>query len=133
MVGCIERRIDITTEPPGALVYINDRALGRSPVSTEFLFHGVYDVRVEKDGFEPLRTTANAKAPLYENPPFDLVATALPFTFENVQEWHFVLEPRLEDQLSEAELEAQLLERADAMRDELRAIEQPEPPSRPAP
>lgn len=121
-VGCVERRIEITSEPAGALVWVNDQQVGRTPTQAAFLYHGVYDVRVQLDGFEPLVTEAAAKPPLYEHAPLDLFAEMAPARIQNVQHWHFVLEPTLESSLSRDELEAGLLERAGAMRGELEAI-----------
>lgn len=121
LAGCVERRIEITSEPSGALVWLNDQQVGRTPTQAAFLYHGVYDIRVELEGFEPLRTEAKAKAPLYENAPLDLFAEALPMRIDNVQRWHFVLEPSLESTLGREELEGDLLTRAAAMRGELEA------------
>lgn len=129
--GCVERRLSITSEPSGALVSIGDRDMGRTPLETSFKFHGSYDVLVQHDGYEPLRTTADAVPPLYEYPGPDLVAELLPIKFRNTQRWHFVLEPRLEDQLTQAELEAGMVERATALRAQLDATQPPPPPRRP--
>ncbi len=119
LTGCIERRIEITTEPPGAKVFLNDEPVGLTPTDAVFLYHGVYDIRIEKDGYEPLITSSEAKAPIYENAPLDLIAQALPVKFKNIQRWHFVLTPSLESTLSKADMESQLLDRAAAMRDKL--------------
>lgn len=121
LTGCVERRIEITSEPSGALVWLNDQQIGRTPAQAEFTYHGVYDIRLELDGYEPLRTEAKAKAPLYENAPLDLFAEALPTRIDNIQRWHFVLEPSLESSLPREQLEADLLSRAAAMRTELEA------------
>lgn len=121
-VGCVERRIEITSEPAGALVWVNDQQVGRTPTQASFLYHGVYDVRLQLDGFEPLVTEAKASPPVYEHAPLDLFAEMAPARIQNVQKWHFVLEPSLESTLSRDELEAGLLERAGAMRGELEAV-----------
>ena len=47
--GCVRRTIKITTEPPGARVFLNDQEVGRSEVSTDFLWYGDYDVVVRKE------------------------------------------------------------------------------------
>ncbi|MBS0195881.1 MAG: PEGA domain-containing protein [Planctomycetes bacterium] len=115
--GCLERRVSITSEPPGALVTANDVELGRTPLEADFTYYGTYDVRVEKEGYEPLRTKAKAQSPIYEYPPIDLVATAIPANIEKVTTWHFKLEPRSTDQ---AGMEAGALERAKALREQVR-------------
>ena len=129
--GCVERTLTITSEPTGALITLGDNEVGRTPLETSIKYHGTYDVLVTLDGYEPLRTTATAQAPLYEYPGPDLVAEVLPFTFHNEQAWHFVLEPRLESSGSQAELEAGMLQRAAELRTLLDATEPPPPPSRP--
>jgi len=121
LTGCIERTIRITSEPPGALVTLNDEQIGRTPAEAEFLFHGDYDVRLELDGYEPIHEGRRAEAPLYEYPVIDLVAEALPITLENTQEWHFVLEPSPETLIERGELdertfEADLIDRARDLR-----------------
>ena len=93
MLGCVERRIFITSEPAGARVWLNDQEVGETPVEVDFTWFGVYDVRVKKDGFEPLSTTAEAKAPLHEQPGIDFIAMAIPGTDRTRIEWHFTLEP----------------------------------------
>ena len=55
--GCVRRTISIVSNPPGALVWLNDREVGRTPIEVEFLYYGTYDVRIVKDGYEPLITT----------------------------------------------------------------------------
>ncbi len=91
--GCLERRVSITSDPPGALVWMNDQEVGRTPLQTGFTFYGVYDVRVRKEGFEPIVTQCAAKSPWYEYPGPDLIATALPMRIRNEVAWHFVLTP----------------------------------------
>ena len=116
LTGCVERRIQVTSEPSGALVWINDHEVGRTPVETTFKYHGAYDVRLELEGYEPLVTRADAVAPWYEYPGPDLAAEVLPFMVRNTQHWHFELEESAERRLSPAELEAELLERAGELR-----------------
>jgi len=126
--GCVERRLSITSEPPGASVWVNGSSVGLTPLETTFVFHGIYDIRIEKPGYEPLLTSAEARAPWWEYPPLDLAAEAVPFTLENTQDWHFVLEPSLEVSQAPGELESGLLDRAGAFRERLGDSEpEPEP------
>ena len=114
--GCIERRIRITSEPSGALVHLNDVEIGRTPVEAGFTFHGVYDVRLDLEGYEPVWTSRKAKAPLYEVPLVDLLAEAAPMRFRNHQHWHFDLAPAAEVAADTAGFEAGLVERANELR-----------------
>lgn len=90
MVGCVDRRIVITSEPSGARVLLNDVDVGVTPTEVNFTYYGVYDVRVSKDGYEPLLTTAEAEAPWHEFPVVDLVSMG--FGPKDVRiDWHFEL------------------------------------------
>ncbi len=115
--GRQERVISITSEPPGAVVWLNDYEIGRTPVETEFAFFGVYDIRLHKEGYEPLITSREAEAPYYEYPGVDLIATALPGTRATRIEWSFVLAP-LAERGDQAAAERDVLERARTYRTE---------------
>lgn len=91
--GCLERKIHVTSEPPGAAVWINDVEVGRTPLTTGFTYYGTYDVRVRKDGFAPVWTSRPANTPLWECPPVDIFAMAVPVTIEKQVEWDFKLSP----------------------------------------
>lgn len=108
--GCLERTVTITSKPPGAVVWLNDVEVGRTPVTTGFTFYGVYDVRLRKEGYEPVVTTREAKAPIYEHPPLDLAAEALPVRVRTRLSWDFELVP------ASATNEGELLERARDLR-----------------
>ncbi len=92
--GCVRRTLSITTEPPHALVFLNDQEVGRSKVSTDFLWYGDYDVVVRKEGFKTLHTHWEIKPPWYQMIPVDFFAEVLwPGHFHDQHEHHFVLEP----------------------------------------
>lgn len=97
LAGCVERRIFITSDPPGALVHVNDVEVGRTPLELDYEWDGVYDVRLTLEGYEPLLTTGRVPTTLDHVPGFDLLAEALPFTFRNHVHWRFILEPALSD------------------------------------
>ncbi len=90
--GCAKRTIQIDSDPPGALVYLNDREVGRTPTRVGFTYYGTYDVRLEKEGYQPLWTTAKAKAPWWEYPGPDLLSEAV--GARSRVHWSFNLEPQ---------------------------------------
>lgn len=92
LTGCVQRQITITSDPPGALVYLNDEEVGRTPLTVPFTFYGTYDVRLEADGYEPLWTSQKAKAPWWEAPGPDLVAEMVPNNKVQL-DWHFTMQP----------------------------------------
>lgn len=91
--GCVQRTIKIDSTPQGALVHLNDQEVGRTPLSVPFKFYGVYDVRLELDGYEPLWTKEKAKAPWWEAPGPDLFAEALSDA-HIIEDWHYDLKPK---------------------------------------
>ena len=93
LAGCVQRTITITSDPPGALVWLNDREVGRTPLDVEFLYYGTYDVRVVKDGYEPLLTKGEASAPWWDLPGLDLAAEVAPVKLNSNIDWHYVLLP----------------------------------------
>ena len=52
--GCVQRRMTIRSNPPGALVYVDDYQIGSTPVSHDFVYYGTRKIRVVKDGYETL-------------------------------------------------------------------------------
>ncbi len=80
-VGCTAGSTSITSEPAGAIVWLNDREVGRTPLLIDFLYGGEYDVRIEKDGFEPMMTSVWGGASEEQGGGV----------------WHFDLEPRNDD------------------------------------
>lgn len=90
--GCIERTVTITSEPPGALVWLNDQEVGRTPVTVPFNFYGTYDVRLHREGHRPLWTEQEAKAPWWDLPGLDLIFEVIP-NGKSHQDWHFKLQP----------------------------------------
>ena len=95
--GCgVHRTLTITSEPPGALVYLNGLEVGRTPVQRDFVWYGTYDVQLRKDGFETLKTRGKVIAPWWQWVPIDLFAELMPFHLHDRQSMHFTLEPQLQ-------------------------------------
>ncbi|MCH2162208.1 MAG: PEGA domain-containing protein [Phycisphaerales bacterium] len=105
--GCVRRVVDITSAPSGALVWMNGREVGTTPVEVEIVYYGNYDVQLTREGCEPLSTSAKANPPVWDAPGFDLVAEVVPANLVSRTSWHFELEP--DDRDASA-----LLERAEA-------------------
>jgi len=117
--ACVQRKIRVTSTPPGARVILNDQEIGVTPVDTRFTFYGGYDVQLLLDGYEPVHELRQARAPLHEYPGIDLVATAIPADIETTIEWHFDLLPIPESTDPDAARE-DLLDRAADLRRQAR-------------
>lgn len=92
--GCVRRTITITTEPPQALIYLNDQEIGRSATTIDFLWYGDYDVIIRKEGYKTLKTNWEIKPPWYQVMPLDFFAEVLwPGHIHDTHSRHFVLDP----------------------------------------
>lgn len=94
MAGCVERRLFIDSDPPGALVWLNDAQLGRTPVDVRIVHDGTYDLRLEKEGFEPVVMGARSDGPLLDVVPLDLVVEVLPTDVRYETHWRVAMRPR---------------------------------------
>ncbi len=74
LAGCVERRLTVRTNPPGALVYVDDYEIGTTPVSASFTYYGTRKIRLVKDGYETLTVMQWIPPPWYEFPPMDFVS-----------------------------------------------------------
>ena len=75
--GCVQRRMTIRSNPPGALVYVDDYQLGTTPVSHDFVYYGTRKIRLVKDGYETLTVRQPFPVPWYEIFPLDFVTENL--------------------------------------------------------
>lgn len=93
-VGCVERRLTIHTEPPDAIVWLNDEEIGITPVTVGFNWYGDYKVRIEKDGYQILNTHQDLPRPAEDFFPLDFFAEVLwPGTIRRDTAWTFTLQP----------------------------------------
>lgn len=92
--GCVERRLLIRSNPPGALVRIDDEEIGTTPVSTSFVYYGTRKVQVIKDGYETLTIMQPIPAPWYETPGVDLISEhAVPGRLRDLRVLDYQLQP----------------------------------------
>ncbi len=118
--GCVERTLSVQSDPPGALVYLNEQEIGRTPMEHDFIWYGKYDVALRMEGYESLKTTADVSRPIYQIPPIDLLADLIPITIKDRKSFHYTLEP-----MSGTEDTAALINRAKAEKSQLESTRQP--------
>jgi hypothetical protein len=109
--GCVQRRMMVRSNPPGAMVYIDDQPIGHTPVSVPFTYYGTRNFRLIKDGFETATQPHNVPAPWYEYPPVDFVSENLwPWEVRDERVIDFTLVPQ------QRVPENELLNRAEGLR-----------------
>ena len=89
--GCARRTVDITSDPSGALVYLNGEEIGRTPLRYDFTWYSDYDVILRNDGFETLKTHHKIDPPLLFIPPLDLVGELV--GARDHRHWNFTMQP----------------------------------------
>jgi hypothetical protein len=121
--GCVERRMTVRTNPPGALLYVDDYEIGTTPISANFIYYGTRKIRLVKDGYETLTVNEWIPPPWYEFPPLDFVSE----NFVPGQIWdRRILDYQLKPQAMVPT--EQLLSRAEALRRGVHAAPGAPPP-----
>jgi hypothetical protein len=125
-IGCVRRRMTIRSNPPGALVYVDDYEIGTTPISTDFLYYGDRKIRLVKDGYQTLTVMQPVPAPWYQIPPLDFVTENLvPGELRDQRTFSYQLVPQA------VVPPEQLLSRAESLRRGVRpaGFAAPAPPS----
>jgi hypothetical protein len=78
--GCVRRRLNVQSNPPGALVYVDNQQIGTTPCSVDFIYYGTREIRLVKPGFETLTVNQPIPTPWYEIPPLDFFSENLAMT-----------------------------------------------------
>ena len=101
----------IRSNPPGAVVYVDDYEIGTTPVSTNFTYYGTRKLRLVKNGYETLTVMQPVSVPWYQYVPVDFVAENLvPGDIRDNRTFDFQLVPQV---VAPTE---QLLDRAEGLR-----------------
>src|SRR5262245_60100676 len=77
LVGCVQRRFTIRSNPPGAQVYVDDYEIGTTPASHDFTYYGTRKIRLVKDGYETLTVYQPMPTPWYQWPGLDFFSDNL--------------------------------------------------------
>lgn len=108
--GCVERRFVVESNPPGAMVYVNNEPYGPTPVDIPFLYYGNYDIQLVKDGYQTKNIKQKISAPWYEYPGIDFVSeVVVPFQFTDIRPLFYELEPNQPPNLDQLKIDADQL------------------------
>jgi hypothetical protein len=125
-LACVQRRLTIRSNPPGALVYVDDYPIGTTPVSTSFVYYGTRKIRLVLSGYETLNVLQPLPTPWYEYPGLDFVTENLvPGEIRDERVVDFQLKPQM------IVPSQQLLSRAENLRHGAAAPQMPIPPAAP--
>ena len=94
--GCVQRRLTIRSNPPGALVYVDNEEIGMTPVATDFIYYGTRQIRLVKDGFETLTVLQPIPAPWYQVFPLDFFAeNVVPGEIRDERVFDYAMQPAM--------------------------------------
>jgi hypothetical protein len=110
VIGCVERTVQVNTQPPGALVWMNDQEIGRTPLKRDFIYYGTYDVQVRADGYETLNTRTEVIAPWWQWPVLDLFAELWPGRLRDERTISYTLHPKSNEPVEASEMLARATE-----------------------
>jgi hypothetical protein len=122
----VRRRLTITSNPPGAVVFVDDREIGITPVSTPFTYYGTRKIQLVMEGFETLTVKRTFSPPWYQWPVVDFISENMirrELRDERVVDFRMVPQRIVPSD--------QLLLRAQRLRDRSRQGVVPELPARP--
>lgn len=91
--GCVKQLIAVRSDPAGAAVYFDGDEKGTTPVEFPFKWYGGHQVRLEKEGYQPLVEIVEVKSPAHLKIPVDFFVELIPYTFKDRHELIYKLEP----------------------------------------
>ncbi|MBN1422300.1 MAG: PEGA domain-containing protein [Planctomycetes bacterium] len=92
--GCVERWIQVRSEPPGATVYLDGREAGTTPARIPFSFYGGHEILLRRTGYRSVAEMVTTRAPWYEYFPIDFFAENLwPGTIADEHRFSYALAP----------------------------------------
>jgi hypothetical protein len=92
--GCVERRMVVNSDPPGALVLHNGQPLGAAPADDHFVYYGNHHFTLIKPGYETLQVDQKIAPVWYQYFPLDLFSEIfVPLQLEDVRRYSYQMRP----------------------------------------
>lgn len=110
--GCVLRTLEVKSKPAGAVVYLDDQPVGKTPLTLPFDYYGTRAIRVAKPGHRPHQGEVELDAPWYEWFPLDFFSEILwPGVIHDRHDYAVTLE-KIEPNAADAAATAEFVERA---------------------
>jgi hypothetical protein len=95
LTGCVQRRLTVRSNPPGATCYVDNVEIGTTPVSHDFLYYGTREVKLVKAGYETLTVLQPIPFAWYQIPPLDFVSDNLtPWEIRDERDFSYNMLPQ---------------------------------------
>lgn len=83
------------SNPPGALVYVDNQQIGTTPCGVDFTYYGTREIRLVKSGYETLSINQPIPTPWYQIPGIDFVSeNVIPWRIRDDRVVNFNLSPQ---------------------------------------
>lgn len=109
LIGCAERQITIRSEPPGAKVIIDNEDKGLTPVTFPFTYYGTYQLALEKEGYQTLKTMLPVSPGFIHVFPVDFFLMLVPYPFIDNYEAFLIMEKTEKQDLKKVLKHAELM------------------------
>jgi hypothetical protein len=92
--GCVERRMIVCADQPGAAVFVNNVPYGAGPVDVPFVYYGTYHFTFVHDNFETLQVDQKVTPPWYQWLGVDFFTENLyPGKFRDIRYFNYAMQP----------------------------------------
>ncbi|HWL09120.1 MAG TPA: PEGA domain-containing protein [Planctomicrobium sp.] len=96
LTGCVSRRMTVRSDPPGALVEVDGKRIGVTPVSMDFTYYGTREFTLSHPGFETLTVQQPVRRPFYQKVPLDFVTNHfMLFRVTDRHDFTYIMQPRI--------------------------------------
>lgn len=127
--GCVERLLEIRSDPEGADVWVNGELAGKTPLDHPFDHYGTFGVVLRREGHDSVRIVREIWPPWYEWFPLDFFAEVVyPGGIRDVHRFDARLEPV--PALGDVRLLEELQRGAEESREVLRELDAADPEPR---
>ncbi len=76
--GCVQRRLIVRSNPPGARVIVDDTyEMGVTPVAFNYTYYGTRKIKLVRDGYETMTVYQYIPPPWYQYPVLDFITENL--------------------------------------------------------
>ena len=78
LAGCVQRRLIVRSNPPGARVVVDDTyEMGVTPVAFNYTYYGTRKIKLVRDGYETMTVYQYIPPPWYQYPGLDFITENL--------------------------------------------------------
>jgi len=95
LCGCMFRRMTVRSNPPGAMVLVDGKEVGYTPMTMDFTYYGTREIQLVKAGFETQTVMQKVRTPWYQHVPLDFFSdNLLPVKVTNRHDFTYTLQPQ---------------------------------------